>query len=74
MGKNNSAGFRLDLGKELDAKLADFCAAYYDGAKAKIIREAVDWYIDFTLKNEPEREKRFKAERAKRAKAQSPEG
>jgi hypothetical protein len=59
-------GLRVDLGDELAAKLDDFCAAFYDGKKVRIIREAVDWYIDLILEREPERKKRYETERKKR--------
>jgi hypothetical protein len=52
-------GIRVDLGDELAAKLEDFCAAYYDAKKVKIIREAVDWYIDKILAEEPARRMRY---------------
>jgi hypothetical protein len=62
----DSKGIRVDLGDELAAKLEDFCAAYYDAKKVRIIREAVDWYIDLILDREPERRKRYEAARSKR--------
>ena len=66
MARSKSKGFRLDLGDELDAKLGDFCAAYYKGNKTEIIREAVDAYIDATLAREPERKRRYEAARRRR--------
>lgn len=66
MGREKSRGFRLDLGEELDGKLADFCAAYYNGSKTQVIREAVNEHINSVLANEPERRRRYEAERRKR--------
>jgi hypothetical protein len=64
--RSKSLGFRLDLGDEIEAKLNDFCAAYYRGNKSEILREAADWYIDKILEAEPERKKRYDAARQKR--------
>lgn len=66
MSRNNSSGFRLDLGVELESKLADFCAAYYNASKTQVIREALNSYIDAVLDNEPERRKRYELEKRKR--------
>ncbi len=66
MPRSKSAGFRLDLGDELSAKLEDFRAAYYRADKTEIIREALDTYIDSTLAKEPERRRRYEAARRKR--------
>jgi hypothetical protein len=66
MSRSKSKGFRLDLGDELDAKLADFCAAYYKANKTEVIREAVDSYIESTLGREPERRHRYELARQKR--------
>lgn len=59
-------GIRVDLGDELSAKLEDFCAAYYDAKKVRIIREAVDWYIDKILVEEPARRSRYEDARRRR--------
>ena len=67
MTRSKSKGFRLDLGDELDAKLVDFCAAYYKANKTEVIREALDAYIESTLNSEPERRRRYELERQKRA-------
>jgi predicted DNA-binding protein len=72
MARSKSKGFRLDLGDELEAKLEDFCAAYYDGKKTTIIREALEAYIDSTLANEPERRNRYDAARRRRGIATEP--
>lgn len=59
-------GFTLILGEPWEGKLADFCAAYYGADKTKVIREALDHYIDVILDKEPERKKRVGEERSKR--------
>lgn len=66
MMRSKSKGFRLDLGDELDAKLADFCAAYYKANKTEVIREALDAYIESILDREPERRRRYELARQKR--------
>ena len=66
MARNKGAGFRLDLGEELEGRLADFCEAYYGASKTRVIREAIDQYIRATLANEPERRERYEEERRKR--------
>jgi hypothetical protein len=72
MARSKSAGFRLDLGDEIEAKLGDFCSAYYRGNKTEIIREAVDWYIDKILDAEPERKRRYESARRQRTVASAP--
>jgi hypothetical protein len=72
MPRDKSKGFRLDLGDELDAKLADFCAAYYKANKTEVIREALEAYIESTLNREPERRRRYELARQKRAVAAQP--
>jgi hypothetical protein len=59
-------GFRLDLGDELDAKLEDFCSAYYKANKTEVIREALEAYIESTLDGEPERRQRYELARQRR--------
>ena len=66
MSRSKSKGFRLDLGDELDAKLTDFCAAYYNANKTEVIRVALDTYIESTLEGEPERRRRYELARQKR--------
>jgi hypothetical protein len=66
MARDKGAGFRLDLGDELEGKLADFCAAYYGASKTEVIRQAVDQYIRLILDNEPERRRRYEEEARKR--------
>ena len=66
MARDKGAGFRLDLGEELEGRLADFCAAYYGASKTKVIREAVEQYIQQILVNEPNRKKRYEEERGRR--------
>jgi hypothetical protein len=67
VARDKSKGFRLDLGDELNAKLEDFCAAFYRGQKTQICREAVEHYIEWVLEREPERKKRYDVERRKRS-------
>jgi hypothetical protein len=66
MARDKGKGWRLDLGDELEARLSDFAAAYYDANKTRIVREAVDWYIKLILEKEPERKKRYEQKRAQR--------
>jgi hypothetical protein len=66
MARDKNAGFRLDLGEELEGELADFCAAYYGASKTEVIRQAVGQYIRSILANEPARRKRYEEERGKR--------
>lgn len=69
MPRDKGKGFRLDMGEPWDGKLEDFCAAYYDASKTQVIREALDQYIDFILKNEPERKRRYDEHKGKRLQA-----
>jgi hypothetical protein len=66
MPRSKNEGFRLDLGDELDAKLTDFCMAYYKANKTEVIREALEAYIESTLDREPERRRRYELARQKR--------
>lgn len=59
MPRDKRAGFRLDLGPELEAKLADFCTAFYKASKTEIIRQALEEHIDSVLASEPERKRRY---------------
>ncbi len=56
----------IDLGEELESRLADFCEAHYGSPQARIVREALDAFINSQLEKEPELRKRFEAARDKR--------
>jgi hypothetical protein len=64
--RSKSAGWRLDLGDDLEAKLADFASAFYKANKTEIVREALDWYIDKILAEEPARRARYEDARRRR--------
>ena len=48
-----------DLGPEVEALLADFCAANDDTPKVRVIRRAVKFYIEQRTKNDSELAKRI---------------
>lgn len=60
------AGTKLDLPPELIADLRDFCEAHYGAPQNRIVREAVQAFIQAALNAEPELRKRFEEARAQR--------
>lgn len=56
----------IDLGDDLEGRLADFCEAHYGAPQARIIREALDYFIGNQLSSEPELMKRYETAREKR--------
>ena len=60
------AGTKLDLPPELIADLRDFCEAHYGAPQNRIVREAVQQFIQAELAAEPQLRKRFDEARSKR--------
>lgn len=56
----------IDLGDDLESRLADFCEAHYGAPQARIIREALEAFIADQLSQETELRKRYDAAREKR--------
>ncbi len=48
-----------DLGSEIEALLADFCAANDDTPKVRVIRRALKFYIEHRTENDSELGKRI---------------
>ena len=48
-----------DLGPEVEALLADFCAANDDAPKVRVLRRAVKFYIEHRTENDSELGKRI---------------
>jgi hypothetical protein len=61
-----SKGFRLDLGEPLASKLADFCAAHYDGTQTKVIRDALEKFLEERLADPEEAAMRRRYEEIRR--------
>lgn len=59
-----------DLGTEIEALLADFCAANDDTPKVRVIRRAVNFYIEHRVGNDPEFANRMDEARKARMKPQ----
>jgi len=55
-----------DLGSEIEALLADFCAASDGTPKVRVIRNAVKFYIDYRREKESELAKRMDEARKRR--------
>lgn len=59
-----------DLGTEIEALLADFCAANDDTPKVRVIRRAVKFYIEHRMENDSEFANRVNEARKARMKPQ----
>lgn len=75
VAREASNGFRLVLDEATEAKLADFCAAHYDGTKTKVIHEALEFFIESRLADPDEAamRRRYEALQAKRLAARPPD-
>jgi len=56
----------FELGEELRASLGDFCEAHYGAPQSRIVREALQAFIEDQLAAEPELRKRFDWARERR--------
>jgi hypothetical protein len=65
MGKRRT-GARSNLGEPYAGLLADFCEANRGAPEVRIIREAVQFFIDHELNAEPRLRDRFNAARERR--------
>jgi hypothetical protein len=72
MGKRKT-GSRSNLGEPYASLLADFCEANRGAPEVRVIREAVQFFIEHELNAEPRLRERFDAARERRlASAASP--
>ena len=56
-----TTGARHRLGEPVSSNLAAFCEANLGTAEIKVIREAVQFYIDYRTSREPELRDRYEA-------------
>ena len=64
-------GTYVELGDDLDASLRAFCDALHDASKSRVIRDAVDVYIDSELQSNDGLKERYEAIREHRRKVSS---
>jgi hypothetical protein len=65
MGKSRT-GSRFNLGEPYCSLLADFCEANRGAPEVRIIREAIQFFIEHELDAEPRLRQRFNAARDRR--------
>jgi len=56
----------FDLGDELENRLNDFCEAHYGASQVKVVRAALNAFIESELEKEPELRKRYELAREQR--------